>query len=496
MRNASFPWTDAAVRRALGLEDVGESTDLSFTGISTDTRTLAPGDLFVALEGPRFDGHTFLAQAERRGARAAVVSPGHEEHHSLPTYTVPDTLVALGHLARFRRRHLSGTVVAITGSSGKTTVKELLRAILEVRHRVHATPENLNNRVGVPLTLLDVQDDAEFIVVELGTNERGEIGTLTRIAEPDFALVITVSESHLSGLGDLDGVMTEKLDLLAHLRPGAQALVGDTPPELPERSRTLHEGVRVAGFTDRADPDLRGRPGDPDASGRVPFRFQDSTVRPGIPGRHGAFDTLLALAVVRLLGLALEEAVTAVEAASPGKLRGEARRIGAATLILDCYNANPQSVMAALELLESLPTRGPRVAVLGSMLELGDRSEILHREILERAVRSGLDLVLAMGDFAMAARTLEAGDTKKGDSGPELLVADDMEEGRALLAPRLTGRETVLLKGSRGVALERMVPFFEEAFGQDPGAGGSPGTGRSRPEGDKGGGTPPEGRER
>lgn len=490
MRAAAFDWTDDAVRRALGLEDVVEPREMGFGGVCTDTRTLQPGDLFVALKGPRFDGHSFLNDARGKGARAAVISSDHPGVEGLPSYPVEDTLVALGQLARFRRRALSGRVVAITGSSGKTTVKELLREVLSVRHRVHATRKNLNNRVGVPLTLLDAGEDAEFVVVELGTSERGEIGRLARIVEADVAAVVTVSESHLEGLGDLDGVMEEKLDLLAHLRPGAIALVGDRPAALPRRATELHEGVRVAGFSERAEPELRGWPEGPDAQGRVPFRFQERRVRPGLPGRHGAFNTLFCLSVARVLGISLDDAIPAVEAARPAPLRGELRRVGSMTLLLDCYNANPQSVLAAVDLLSTLPARGSRVAVLGSMLELGGESEALHREVLEQALQSPVDLIVAVGLFREVARPRrehppEEMEFPEEAHGPVLLLASDVEEAWDRLVPHLRGRETVLLKASRGLAMERLVPRFEERFRPAAAAGG-PNDGVDPPAGAEG----------
>jgi len=461
MTRAPFRWEDAGVRRALGLEGVVEARPLEFSRVSTDTRTLPEGALFVALEGERFDGHDYLDAAAARGARAAVVSDSDAVDGPLPTYPVRDTLVALGQLARFRRRALTGSVVALTGSSGKTTVKELLRAGLGAEHRVHATPANLNNRVGLPLTLLDAPDDAEWVVVELGTNEPGEIGILTRIAEPDAALITTVSEAHLEGLGGLEGVLDEKLDLLVHLRPGAPAMVGDRPPSLAARARAIREGVSVAGFTEEADPEFRGEPGPLDADGRMTFRYRDQEVHPRLPGRHGAVNVLLALALMHRLEVPLAPAVPALERVEPRGFRGEWRQVGAMRLILDCYNANPQSVRAALELLASLPGSEPRVAVLGSMLELGEQSRDLHRAVLQEALELPLTLVMAVGVFHEVSGELDG----SAHAGSRLLSAPDLDEGWATLRPWLDGRETVLLKGSRGMAMERLVPRFQEAFG-------------------------------
>jgi UDP-N-acetylmuramoyl-tripeptide--D-alanyl-D-alanine ligase len=469
---AAFRWSDAQVREALELAPDPATAELEFSDVSTDTRTLTDGALFVALKGDRFDAHHFLDQAADQGARAAVVSETPEEDGGLPLYRVADTLVALGALARHRRRRLAWRVVGITGSSGKTTVKDLLAAALAPGLRIHATRGNLNNRIGVPLTLLEAPEDAEAVVLELGTNEPGEMRMLTGIAEPDGALVVTVSEAHLERLGSLEGVLEEKLALLEGTREGGPALVGDEPPALAEGARRLRPGVQVVGFSARADRELRGVLLGPDPRGCYAFRFQDREVRGSIPGRHGAMNLLLALAMAHLLGADLDAAVPAAQAVTPPKLRGEVLELDGLTLILDCYNANPQSTVAALELLSEIPGSGERVAFLGSMLELGEGAPAFHRTVLERARELPLCAVVATGDFAEAAR--ELGTRGEGDPGspPLVLAAHTPEEGYDRLRPYLSGTETVLLKASRGVALERLVDRFRADFEGAPARGG------------------------
>lgn len=486
---APFAWTETAVRRALGLDDTPQarsrgrmpSESLSepvrhFRGISTDTRSLEPGDLFVALRGPRFDGHRFLKEAAAAGAAGAVVEEGvasdlpgtgdgdgpSRDSGDLLLFKVSDTLVALGQLGRFRRRAFSGPVVGLTGSSGKTTVKEMIRAALATRYRVHATPANENNRVGVPLTLLAIPHDAEVVVVEMGTNEAGEISSLTRVTEPDLGVVITVSESHLEGLGTLEGVMKEKLSLLAHLRPEARGFVGDSPPTLPQAARRLRDDVRVVGFSADADADCRGQALDTDEDGRMAFRLGDLSVRPGYPGRHGAANALLALVVARELGVPPERAAAALENLAPTGLRGERRRIGRMELITDCYNANPQSVRAALDILAARRWPAPRVAILGSMLELGTQAGPLHQEVLRYALDSGVECIAAVGAFAEAAAEM-AGAVP---SGVELVLFEKPSQVPGGLFPLLRGDELILLKGSRGVRLETLIPSLEAAFAQ------------------------------
>ena len=460
---SGFRWTHERVRAALAARHDPAFDDTEFTGVSTDSRTLARGNLFVAIAGENFDGHDFVANAVAAGAAGVVVSRDVALDASLPAYRVPDTLVALGRLARHRRCRHRAQVVAITGSSGKTTTKELLRGALQRSYRVHATPGNLNNRIGLPLTLLGAPDDAEVLVLEMGTNEPGEIEALTAIAEPDIGVVTTVSDAHLEKLGSLEGVFREKLALVAGMSGRGAAVVGDQPPSLPRRARALHPNVRVAGWSEAADANLRPQNPHPDAHGRYFFDWRNQRVHLQVPGRHAVHDALLALAVSDLLQTSHGPAARGLERYRPEGMRGEQLHAGDLRLLVDCYNANPQSLRAALDLLGLIPAAGRRVAVLGSMLELGDRSEALHDELLGEVLSQAVDVVLALGEFAAAAERRRA--TGAGDGRAALLVGADAAEGYATLREHLRGNELILLKGSRGVALERMVPLIEADFG-------------------------------
>lgn len=456
----SFRWTDAEVREALGLAFKGNNQTREYLRISTDSRSVEPGDLFLALSGERFDGHDFLASALAQGALGAVVSRPLDVPEGLGLYVVADTLVALGNLAHHRRKALSARVVGITGSSGKTSTKELLGAALDGSLRSHVTPGNLNNRIGLPLTLLLAPEDAEVLVLELGTNEPGEIRALTEIAEPGIGAITTVSETHLEKLGSLEGVLEEKLDLFRGLPEDGIALVGDEPPVLEESAREVFAGVRVSGWSRRAEPDYR--PGAPTVAGNGCYRFhwREELVELRMPGRHAVQNALMALAISDALGIPAEQAASGVGKAKAGGMRSEVRTFGDFTLLVDCYNANPQSLKAALDLLIGIEASGPRIAVLGSMLELGGQSAALHRAALEEAMNYPLDLVLATGLFAEAASGLQP-----GRHGPELRIAEGMDEAEELLLHSLEGREVVLLKASRGVAMERLIPSLEGQFG-------------------------------
>jgi UDP-N-acetylmuramoyl-tripeptide--D-alanyl-D-alanine ligase len=460
MSGALFAWTDAGVREALALGGTGR--DLAYTSVTTDSRAVSQGQLYVALVGDRFDGHDFVADALSRGARGAVVSHGWSvdvgDRTSAPLYRVDDTLVALGALAAHRRRSLTAPVVGITGSSGKTTTKDLTAAALRSAKRVHATSGNRNNRVGLPLTLLAAPNDAEAVVLEMGTNEPGEIRTLAQIARPDIGVVTTVGESHLEKLGSVEGVLEEKLDILRHLAEGGRCLVGDEPAMLSERARSICAQLRVAGWSQRADADLRPENARADASNRYRFEWRGAPVSLQLVGRHAAADAMLALAIAELLGVSPADAARGVSGTETHALRGEIRRLGSLTLVVDCYNSNPQSARAALDLLAAQDATR-RVAVLGSMLELGNESDRLHDDVLANALGRRFDLVVATGRFADAAGRMGA--TKRSD----VITAQDWQSAYPILRERMEGGEVVLLKASRGIALEGILPLLERDFG-------------------------------
>ncbi|MEN8376261.1 MAG: UDP-N-acetylmuramoyl-tripeptide--D-alanyl-D-alanine ligase [Gemmatimonadota bacterium] len=455
-------WSVARVTEALATAPSrvgGASADRAYTAVETDTRTLGAGALFVALRGERFDGHDFLPEAVARDVWGVVVDHRFwevraDEAPAGPDYfIVPDTLEALGWLGRERRRALAARVCAITGTNGKTAAKDMTRAVLATRYRVHATAANLNNLVGTPQTLLSAPDQTEVIVVEVGSNAPGEIARLGAVTEPDAAVITNVAEGHLEGLGDVEGVMREKLALVESLRPDGVALVGEEPLELAARARALHARVRVAGYTERADQALRAGKVDVDEDGRPRFHWGEREVRLRYRGRHHVRNAMLALGVGAEWGVDPGPALDALGALEPPALRTQLIRYGDLRVLADCYNANPPSTEAAAELLAELPRGGGRVAVLGSMLELGDAAAELHAETARRVALRDIDLIVATGEFAGAF-----GETP--GSAEVIDEVDPLRAGRAL-AERLRGDEVVLLKGSRGVALERLLPLLE-----------------------------------
>lgn len=447
-------WSDASVRRALGIP--GGDPSRLYRDISTDTRALGPGDVFVALEGARFDGHAFVGRAVARGCRAVVAhrDPG---DCPVPVYRVPDTLTALGDLALHRRDRANVPVVGITGSSGKTTVKDMTVRVLSESYDVHGTRCNENNRVGVPLTILSMPEPATALVLEMGTGEPGEIAELARIARPTIGVVTTVSEAHTERLADLRGVLAEKLDLIRALGPADTAIVGDEPEELAREARAFRPDVAVCGRTPRADRALRPAAASANGDGSCGFTWRGCPVRIGIPGVHNVNNALLALAVAHTLGVPAEKAAAAVSAVRPGPLRGEVRTLGGLKLVVDCYNANPAAVRAAALALLTIGGEGRRVVVLGTMLELGERSAEIHRDTLAAILQLDLDLYVLTGAFAQAA----------GDFADDRIAVAEEPAELVRRLPRLVGPgDRVLLKASRGIRLERVIPPLEHRFGR------------------------------
>ena len=336
----------------------GFSTEKEFAGATFDSRMVRPGMLFVALKGEKGDGHDYIPQALAAGA--AGVIDGYEE---------------LDRAAREYRRSLGAKVVAVTGSTGKTTTKELLRAFLSQVGRTHATEGNFNNHIGLPLTILNCPRDADFLVVEMGTNHPGEIAHLCDVAEPDCGLVTNIGTAHIEFFGDQDGIAREKGTLLA--RAGDFGVVSRESARL-EMLRGLCRAELV-----EVDP----RPA-----------WLADALAPVLPGAHNLSNAALAFAVAERFGATRGQALAALEGFSlPGARWRRVERDGV-TYIDDSYNASPDSMVAALDAFAAMPCRGKRVAVLGDMFELGDKAPELHRKVFDHAMKLGLPLVIGVGE--------------------------------------------------------------------------------------------------
>ncbi|TYO96090.1 UDP-N-acetylmuramoyl-tripeptide--D-alanyl-D-alanine ligase [Geothermobacter ehrlichii] len=441
------------------------------SGISTDSRTIRPGELFVPLRGPKYDGHDFLLRALQNGA-AACLSEEVIAGLKVPVIQVEDSLRALGDLAAAHRRGYRGPLVAVTGSSGKTTTKEMLAAILERTAPGLKSAGNFNNLVGVPLTLFGLRPESHrWTVIEMGMSARGEIARLAEIAAPTLGLITNIGPAHLETLHGLDGVARAKGELFAALKPGAVAVVNADDPRV--LALPVANGVRRILYGLSGDAEVRAE--DVEARGRqVRFRLhiggQSAEVVLPVAGRFNVSNALAAVAAARALDVPLDVIVAGLCGFSPLQGRMQLHTLASGALLLkDDYNANPLSMGAALEALDQLEGGGRRIAVLGDMLELGDESRRLHREVGARAARH-CDLLLLLGDMAEA---MADGARAAGLSARRIRIAADHDEAAGCLARVLRKGDRVLVKGSRGMRMERIADRLLSTDDGKAGKGGA-----------------------
>ncbi len=435
---------------------------IAFGGVSTDTRTLAKNDLFVALAGERFDAHEFLADAAARGATGAVVKAGAPRAATPPGFVlfeVENPLAGLGSLARHHRRRFQIPVVGITGSTGKTTTKEMIAAVLSVRGPVLKTEGNLNNEIGVPLTLLRLTSSHSAAVVEMGMNQPGEMARLAAIAEPRVGIVTNAQTAHLAGVGSVEQVAFEKGALYRGL-VGQGAVAVANLDDVRTYAQARQSGHPLVTYGRSAAAEVRLASIDRhDAGGleiRVAHGGREIPVRLAFVGEHNAHNACGAFAVGVALGFRPEECAEGL-----GVARGWAHRMAVVklpnrvTVLDDCYNANPASMAAALDALGALAKSGRPVAVLGDMLELGDFEGEGHKRTAELAARRAKVVALFGPRWGASLAGLEAA-LGPGAVG-HFAKTDSVDGLLAWLRPRLAPGDVVLVKGSRGMKLERVV---------------------------------------
>jgi len=417
------------------------------TGITTDTRHLMPGAVFLALRGDNFDGHQFVDIAAEKGAIAAVVdSVQHSSRTDLPLIEVADTLQAYQAIARWWRDRFAIPVIAITGSVGKTTTKELVAAVLSRHGKVLKSQANYNNEIGVPKTLLELGDDHNYAVVEMGMRAVGEIALLTQIAHPDIAVITNVGTAHIGRLGSEAAIAQAKCELLAEMPPTGTAILNNDSPLLLKTAHQIWQGQTVTYGIEGGD--IHGQMLAPD---RLSV---DGIVLPlPLPGRHNALNYLAAIATAKVLGLDWASLAAGLTVTLPG---GRARRydLSQDVVILDeTYNAGLESMLAALRLLAETPGKR-RIAVLGTMKELGERSPAFHQKVGEAAQQLHLDGLLILADTAAAEAMAE---------GAKPLAAECFTSYEAVV-DRLTQivqpGDRLLFKASRAVGLDQVVDQF------------------------------------
>ena len=456
-------WTVPDCLTATGAEPLGEDTDRTFARVVIDSRIITDEDLFVAVIGETHDGHSFLGEVVRNGVRGVFLQQDHLEQQfrrqclesGTICFAVPDTTAALGALGRFHRRRNRASVVAITGSNGKTTTRQMTAAVVSQGYRTLSSRKNYNNHIGLPLTLLDICPQHRWAVVELGMNAPGEIATLAGLCLPDIGVITNVGPAHLEGVGSIEGVMRAKGELLDHIAPGGTAVLNADDQRVLQLAAQCPSPVLLYGLSDKAavravdvTPTDRGHTfGLILPSGEIRVELK-------IPGKFMISNALAAAGAGHVIGLSAQQIRSGLENFVPAAGRMNVLRTPAGIHIIDdTYNANPGSMAAALDSLSTL--RGGRrgFVVMGDMKELGRHAAQLHHEIGSLAARSGITGLFTTGEFAAdtAAGAAEAGLLKD-----DIVIGSKAQIFQALIE-RLQPDDWVLVKGSRAMAMEEVV---------------------------------------
>ena len=464
-------WTTNDILSATGGDLLSGANHAVFAGIGIDSRQLAPESLFIAIEGDTHDGHTFVADVVARGGRGVLVRKGRIaetaraawQNQQVVCIAVADTTRALGDIAAYHRRRMPARIIALTGSNGKTTTRAMTAAILNRKETTLATQGNLNNEIGLPLTLLQLEERHALAVVEMGMNHPGEIDRMGRMAAPEIGMIINVAPAHLEGLHSIEGVMRAKGELLGHIDPAGKAILnGDD-----EHCRQLMETCPVETLLFGFGPEAPIRAIDLDSGRRGwSFRLQlpsgEIPVNLQVPGKFMVANALAASAVATCCNVSPEDIKAGLEsvAAVDGRMQILPLPWGI-TLINDCYNANPASTAAAIDTLARMKGASRGTLVLGDMLELGPDAETWHRKTGRKAGQAGLDRLFVHGAFATAV--MEG--AQEAGMAPDRLLAGDIDEISIALTQWLTPGDWVLVKGSRGMRMERVIVALQDWAG-------------------------------
>jgi UDP-N-acetylmuramoyl-tripeptide--D-alanyl-D-alanine ligase len=445
-----------ADHRALG-------TSYDVTDVSTDSRTAKPGDCFFAISGDNFDGHNFLADVFAKGAVCAVVSKDIPagKFAGKAILKVSDTIKALGGLARWYRLDCKFKVVAITGSVGKTTTRQIVYHVLSRHFKTYQSPKSFNNFIGLPLTLLGAEPNQQIIIAELGTNHPGEIEYLTRIASPDIALVTNVYPAHLAGFGSVEKIAKEKLAISKGLAPAGTIIINADCPTLPDSAHK--SGLIFKTFSCKKSADYLAHDISIGSLTSV-FTINGISVEIPLPGRGNVENALAAWAICSSLGISARDFADALKTISPVSMRTEMLRLGSLTVISDCYNANPASMKNALDILANLAGSQKRRAIFicGDMAELGDSEQFSHRQLGEQIANAGVNLLITLGNLAAIAA--DAAKTKRPDTQTHCFT--DQTDLCNNLQLMIKDSDIILVKGSRINKLELVVDKLKKLFSE------------------------------
>ena len=446
-------------------EAVRDGATVLLGPVAVDSRRVEPGDLFWALKGPNHDGADFVEEAFNRGAVAVVVDKAAEVPDGHWAVRVEDTHRALHQWAQYQRRQFAGTLIAVTGSVGKTTTRQMTHTVLQTRLRGTASPRNFNNHVGLPLSMFAIQPHHDYAVLELGASRPGEIAALAELCAPEVGVITQVGDAHLGGFGSRRAIADAKAELLAALPPGGRAVLGDDP-WLRSVAKKCEAQITWVGTGEKCD--VRAIDVQSDA-GRLSFRVALADASHGaagrkfdVPvwGRHHLTSALAAVAVGRMMGFELDEMAETLKHFRPVPMRCEVLEIRGATVINDTYNSNPTAMQAALELIRDFDAPGRRVIVTGDMAELGEKSIALHWRLGKQIVTlGGGDLLIACGRFA---RHVVAGARAAGLPRVRTIPCDTVDNTLPYLGQAIQPGDVVLVKGSRSMAMERVIEALEK----------------------------------
>ena len=435
-------------------------------GVSIDSHTIKKGNLFVAIPGERFDGHQFVSEAINKGASLVVISKEktnqvkREEVKQIPVVLVEDTKKALREMASWHRNKFEVTTVAVTGTNGKTTTKEMISEALSSKFKVLKSIRSYNNLVGVPLTLFQLDQDTEVLVLEFGMSNPGEIGILTKTAKPNLGVITNIGPAHLESMESLEKIAQAKFELLEHMPSPHTAVLNADDEFLAKRIKAGREKTISFGIKSKADfkaseLNLRG-------DGYISFKVNGKlNINLKLLGEHNVYNALAAFAVGSLLGADELKIKESLERYTPSELRMELAQIGNIRIINDAYNANPVSMTKALQTLGQMKNEGRKIAVLGDMLELGEKTKDYHFELGKSVAESGVDLLLTVGKLSSA---IGQGAKECGMSPEKILAFDNNEKTSVYLSENLKAGDLVLIKGSRKMQLEEVVLSLKSLF--------------------------------
>ena len=456
------PLTIHQIRQAVGGKALTAlPKDAPVKSVFSDSKLVEPFSLFIAIKGATNNGHDYIPDAAARGAVAALVSE--PPRHALPNLHligVDDTRKAMGKLATFVRKQLQSRVIAVAGSNGKTTTKNLIDAVLRRSLKGSISPKSFNNDIGVPLAIFPADPSQDYLVLEVGTNHHGEVKVLSEMALPDMAVITNIGAEHLEGLDDLDGVRREEASIVTGLNPKGCLIVNGDDAELVQLVSRYSGQIIKFGLKETGN-DLFATDIECDHKG-VHFNLNGNPRRRlfvPLLGRHSACNALAAIAVGKKMNIAEDAIIESLAQANTPDMRLQLSKVNGVTVLNDAYNANPGSTRAAIETLVALPARGRRVAVLGDMLELGKQSDAYHKETGVLAANSNLDLLICVGK---KAQLIAASARAAGMEAPRVVTYPDAVAAARGVTRRVRGADLILLKASRGVGLEAVAKAIEE----------------------------------